>query len=89
MGGGRGEPEANILVYKKRRKHVYAIRKHKTSGGGGFIVGMPKWGRLEVCIDRSVFRKGGEGGPGEGWYFGCPYEVPNLCQSLLHLVLPE
>ena len=31
VGGGRGEPEANNLVYTKRRKHIYAIRKHETT----------------------------------------------------------
>ena len=30
-GGGRGEPEANNLVCTKRRKHIYAIRKHETT----------------------------------------------------------
>ena len=30
-GRGRGEPEANKLVYTKRRKHIYAIRKHETT----------------------------------------------------------
>ena len=29
--GGRGEPEANNLVYTKRQKHIYAIRKHETT----------------------------------------------------------
>ena len=29
--GGWGEPEANNLVDTKRRKHIYAIRKHETT----------------------------------------------------------
>ena len=29
--GERGEPEVNNLVYMKRRKHIYAIRKHETT----------------------------------------------------------
>ena len=29
--GVGGEPEANNLVYTKRRKHIYAIRKHETT----------------------------------------------------------
>ena len=29
--GERGEPEVNNLMYTKRRKHIYAIRKHETT----------------------------------------------------------
>ena len=29
--GERGEPEVNNLVYTKRQKHIYAIRKHETT----------------------------------------------------------
>ena len=31
-GGGGGEPEDNNLMYTKRLKHIYAIRKHETTG---------------------------------------------------------
>ena len=30
-GWGGGEPEANNLVYTKRQKDIYAIRKHETA----------------------------------------------------------
>ena len=29
--GERGEPEVNNLMYTKKQKHIYAIRKHETT----------------------------------------------------------